>query len=69
MGVGHTDEPAQHFDSEKLGHIFLAHLTGFEPRVFGSRDALPIEPPRHPNNNNSRGNLYHFFWSSKHFTT
>ena len=37
-GVGHTDnESAQHFDSEKLSQIRLVLLTGFEPRVFGSR--------------------------------
>ena len=36
-GVGHTDsESAQHFDSKKLT-LFLVRLTGFEPRVFGSR--------------------------------
>ena len=34
----------------KNSQILLVLLTGFEPRVFGSRsDALPIEPPRHHN--------------------
>ena len=49
MGVGHTDESAQHFDSKKLSQIFLVLQTGFEPLIFGSRvNALLIEPPRHP---------------------
>ena len=31
-GVGHTDnESAQHFDSDKLAHIFLVLRTGFKP--------------------------------------
>ena len=50
-GVGHTDESAQHFDSEKLSQIFLVLRMGFKPLVFGSRvDALLIEPPLHPTN-------------------
>ena len=39
-GVGHTDESAQHFDSEKLSQILLVFPTGFEPLVMefiGSR--------------------------------
>ena len=50
-GIGHTDsESAQHLHSEKLSRIFLVLLTGFKPRVFGSRvrRSLPVEPPRQP---------------------
>ena len=35
--------------TRKNSHFFLVLLTGFEPRVFGSRvEYLPIEPPRTP---------------------
>ena len=36
-GVGHTDESAQHFDSEELSPILFVLRTGFEPLVIGSR--------------------------------
>ena len=35
-GVGHTDESAQQFDSEKLLQIFLVLWTGFELLVIES---------------------------------
>ena len=51
-GVGHTDESAQHFDSEKLSKFCLVLRTGFEPSTFGSEsDTLLIEPPHHPSAN------------------
>ena len=60
MGVGHTNESAHHFDSEKLSHIFLALRTGFEPLVMesiGSRgrrstDWATTSPKERYNNNN-----------------
>ena len=37
-GVGHTDESAQQFDSEKLTNVIVL-LTGFEPLL-----SLDLEP-------------------------
>ena len=49
-GVGHTDESAQHFDSEKLSQLMFlcpgqdANLWSLNPLDLEA-DALPIEPP------------------------
>ena len=64
-----TRTMSQHniFYLEKIAHIFLVLLTGFEPT--GSleleSDSLPIEPPRHPLKNTQGGQAIQTFAKSR----